>query len=117
MRLGVVPRAGRDGVDILLAPSFDWDVVARTHEEMAAFRAIENGFSILKATSGGDALAVDACGRILGSTGSGTSDTPTLLTALPTRGARTLYARFGDWFAWLSAASLITLGVHAAGRG
>ncbi len=51
--------------DILLAPSWDYDEVADFQTRLAKFRAIENGFNIVKNTFGGVALVADFTGKVL----------------------------------------------------
>ena len=33
----------------------------------------------------------------------------TLIAQVPTRGVKTIYSRLGDWFAWLSVATIFVL--------
>jgi apolipoprotein N-acyltransferase len=94
-------QAGQGGADLLLVPADDWPAIEATHPQMAVFRAIENGASLLRPTSSGLTVAADYQGRSLGAVSTYRADRPLLVTALPTRGTRTFYARAGDWFAWL----------------
>lgn len=94
-------QAGQGGADLLLVPADDWQAIEATHPQMAVFRAIENGASLLRPTSSGLTLAADYQGRPLGAVSTFRADRPLLVAALPIQGTRTLYARAGDWFAWL----------------
>jgi apolipoprotein N-acyltransferase len=100
-------QAGQGGADLLLVPSDDWRAIEATHPQMAVFRAIENGASLLRPTSSGLTVAADYQGRQLGSVSTYRADRPLLVTALPARGTRTLYAWAGDWFAWLCLLGLV----------
>jgi hypothetical protein len=51
--------AGRNGTDVMLAPSWDWQEIDPLHTRMAALRGIENGFSVARATGDGLSAAFD----------------------------------------------------------
>ncbi|HKV07320.1 MAG TPA: nitrilase-related carbon-nitrogen hydrolase [Thermoanaerobaculia bacterium] len=103
---GLVRQAGRSRAGLLIGPADDWPAVQTTHAQMAVFRAIENGTSLLRPTNNGISLAVDPQGRILGATGSQAQAAPLLLSALPLSGTTTLYSLAGDWFAYVCLAGL-----------
>ncbi|MBN1667462.1 MAG: hypothetical protein JW862_10250, partial [Anaerolineales bacterium] len=97
-----IRQAGEKGVDILIVPgdepSRDNTVV---HTEVSMFRGLENGFSILRTTLEGLTLGMDYQGRVLSQLNYyNTLENRTLITELPVKGTRTLYARWGDWFAY-----------------
>jgi apolipoprotein N-acyltransferase len=91
-------QAGKKGVDILLAPSNDWRDIDPWHTQMAAFRAIEEGFNLVRHASGGLSMATDAKGRVLASMDHYASTQRAMVSVVPTRGTRTLYSRAGDVF-------------------
>jgi len=113
---GLAARAGRAGVDIMLVPSWDWEAIDPLHTRMATFRAIENGYALVRHAADGLSVAVDPYGRILASMDHFTTDDPVLIAEVPTAGVRTLYAMVGDGFAWLCLAGL-ALAVGRAVRG
>jgi hypothetical protein len=82
-------------------------------EAMAAFRAIENGVSLVRP---GISSAIDPWGRVLGVADSFAQGDGTLTAQVPVRGVRTLYPAIGDLFAWLCVAGLV-VGLGAAVRG
>jgi apolipoprotein N-acyltransferase len=109
----LIRQAGRQLVDILIVPgdepSRDNAVV---HTELSMFRGIENGASVLRTTLEGLTLGVDWQGRELSRLNYYlTPENRTVLTELPTRGVRTVYAVLGDWFAWACCALLGLLAV------
>ncbi len=108
-----VRQSGRAGAALLVAPADDWPAVKTMHAEMAVFRAIENGVSVLRVASNGISLAADPWGRVRAAVDSDRSDAPALLTSLPVVGVRTIYARCGDWFAGLAAGVLASLVVFS----
>jgi apolipoprotein N-acyltransferase len=73
---------------------------------MAVMRGVENGFSIARAAKQGYLTVSDDRGRILAETQSDRAPFAMLLADVPTVHDTTLYLRLGDWFAWLTLATL-----------
>ncbi|HVH12040.1 MAG TPA: nitrilase-related carbon-nitrogen hydrolase [Longimicrobium sp.] len=111
----LIRQAGRAGVDILVGPSNDWPAIARTHAEMAAFRAVEEGVSLVRPTTEGISIATDPYGRVLASMDASTN-ARSVAAQVEVRGVRTLYPRIGDAVAWASLAGLVLLAVAALRR-
>ncbi len=109
-------QAGRAGTDILFAPTNDVAPYASSALAMADFRAIENGFSIVRATGHGISAVIDYQGRLLGDKVYSTTADGILLTGIPTRGVATIYSRIGDAFAYLCAAVSVLLSALALFR-
>jgi len=109
----VIREAGKQGADFLILPSNEWDDLDPIHTHMAMFRAVENGFSLLRHTSGSYSLAVDHQGRPLGGMHHATTPSRSFVAELHTEGrGPTVYTTFGDWFAWANGAmSIAMLGV------
>ena len=101
-------QAGEAGVDVMFNPSNDWEEVASLRMRMATFRAIENGFSLVRPTSNGFSVATDYQGRVLAITDYVTSEDPVVIAYVPTKGVKTIYSQIGDIFAWLCMAGLVT---------
>ena len=91
--------------DLLLVPAWDFKADGRMHSRMAVMRGIENGFAIARAALHGHLTLSDDRGRIIAETSDQHGDA-TLIGTLPLHASRTLYARWGDWFAWLDLALL-----------
>jgi apolipoprotein N-acyltransferase len=102
-------QAGKGGVGLLFSPANDVPQFAESALAMADYRAIENGFAMIRATGNGISVMVDPYGRILARQDYAAQSRGTLLAALPTHGVATLYSRTGDWFVYLSVAALIGL--------
>jgi apolipoprotein N-acyltransferase len=111
----LVRQAGRGGADLFILPANDWAAVKRTHLEMAAFRAIENGVPLLRPASFGISGAFDAQGRLLGETDHFAA-AGALVVELPVAGTPTLYSRVGDLFAWLCLAATVALAARPLAR-
>lgn len=110
----LVNQAGREGVDILLLPSSDWQAVAEWHARVAAFRAVENGLSIVRPTRQGESLAVDPAGNVLARKADYfVSDQQTLVASIPTKGTATIYPHIGDIAAYLATGCLVALATVA----
>lgn len=97
-----IRQVGKAGVDILIVPG---DEPSRqnavVHTELSMFRAVENGCSMLRTTLEGLTMGADYEGRVLSQMNYyQTLDSRTIVTELPTHGVRTLYSRWGDWFAY-----------------
>jgi apolipoprotein N-acyltransferase len=92
-------QAGKDGVDIMLSPAYEWPKGLVIHS--VYMRGIENGFSLVRPTYNGITLAQDFNGRILSQMDSGATDSGILYADVPTRGVSTLYSQIGDALAWI----------------
>ena len=101
-----IRQAGMAAADLLVVPSNDWRELKALHGQMAVFRAIENGFSLVRPASSGISRAADPWGRELGVADYFAPGDRTLTVQVPIGGIRTIYARAGDWFAWLCVAAL-----------
>jgi apolipoprotein N-acyltransferase len=109
-----IRQAGQNSADLLIVPANEWHTIKDVHPQMAAFRAIENGVSLVRPAASGVSSAVDPWGRVLGVADYFAPGDRTLTVQVPLGGVRTLYARTGDLFAWLCVASLVlTLGMAA----
>jgi apolipoprotein N-acyltransferase len=115
----VVRQAGRKHVDILFIPNGDPNVaVANLRAQMHIFRAIENGFSLVRHDNDtGFSIAADPYGRILASTNVLTASERAIVAQVPTHGVFTIYSVIGDLFGWLSVASFVIIAGWAIFRG
>lgn len=115
-----VRQAGRNGTDILLVPSNDNRAVDPMHTQMAVYRAIENGVSLVRQASGGLSVVTDPYGRVLASMDHFVASEWAMVAQVPTHGVPTLYSVIGDVFGWLAVvgfAGIVTWAVVAAIRG
>jgi apolipoprotein N-acyltransferase len=106
---GTMRQAGQVGADLLLGPSDDWQGFDPAHAHDATFRAIENGFSLVREASHGLSIAVDYEGRVLSASDYFTTDHQVMVAYVPMQGVRTIYATIGDLFAWLCIIGLLGL--------
>jgi len=89
---------GAAGADILLAPSNDWKEIDPLHTDMAKFRAIEQGFNLIRQTSYGLSSGTDYTGKGISEMDHFTDSQKTMITHLPTKGVDTIYTLIGDSF-------------------
>lgn len=106
---GHLKQAGRQNADIMLVPSNDWREIDPWHSHMARFRAVEQGFNMVRHASSGLSVATDYQGRILASMDHFVTDQRNMVAFVPTRGVRTIYSRVGDLFAWICIAGLVAM--------
>lgn len=106
-------QAGQAHADLMLVPSNDWRQIDPWHTQDITFRAIEDGFSLVRQTSNGLAIAVDYEGRVLASSDSFATGDQVMIALVPTKGTQTIYALVGDLFAQLCMAGLLILIVFA----
>lgn len=97
---------GNDGVGLMAVSAWDFVADGWLHDRMAVLRGVESGFSLARAAKQGLLTLSDDRGRVLAQQRSGDRDFSTLLGSVPVRHDETLYARWGDWFAWLMLAVL-----------
>lgn len=109
----LLAQAGGLGTDVMLDPSNDWGAIDPWHTQMASFRAIEQGFNLIRQTSSGLSAAFDYQGRRLAAMDHYQTADHVMISQVPTRGVRTIYARLGDWFAWACLAALVWLTILA----
>ena len=108
----VIRQIGRMDVDILLSPSHVWPEVGTMHAKMAAFRAIENGVTIVRQEDGGVSAHIDPYGRFL-TTAEHASGETMIFTDLSVLGISTLYPVIGDIVGQLSIAGFLVMVVWA----
>jgi apolipoprotein N-acyltransferase len=100
---------GARGVGLLLVPAWDFTLDGWLHGRMAVLRGVESGFTIVRAAKQGMLTVSDDRGRILAQQDSSTVPFASLVATAPVSHDNTLYVRWGDWFAWLNTAGLVTL--------
>jgi apolipoprotein N-acyltransferase len=103
-------------VGLLLAPANDWPAIKYDHTHEAVYRAVENGFAMMRPDAKGLSLAVDPLGRELASGDYYSTDRLDLVAMMPVQAVPTLYSRIGDVFAWLGIAALVGLVARAIVR-
>jgi apolipoprotein N-acyltransferase len=111
-----VRQAGRNGTDILMVASGDWHEVGLMHAQMAVFRAIENGVSLVREASSGLSMATDPYGRVLAAVDHSTASEEVMVAQVPTQGVSTIYSVIGDLFGWLAVVGFVGIVIWAVVR-
>jgi apolipoprotein N-acyltransferase len=106
---GLVRQAGHAGADLMLVPANDWKEVKLLHSQMALFRAIENGFSLVRSNGQGISTAADYQGRIRAAIDDYTTKERLMIADVPVQGVTTIYSRIDDLFAWLCVAGFLAV--------
>ncbi|MCH6255359.1 hypothetical protein MLD52_02280 [Puniceicoccaceae bacterium K14] len=105
----LIRNAGANQTNLHLAPSNDWLEIQSEHNIMAAFRAIENGFTVLRPTSNGISSIIDPNGRVKNQASAFDHEWPTTSAIVSLARKSTLYSKYGDWFSYVSVAMIIAL--------
>ncbi|MBW1294362.1 nitrilase-related carbon-nitrogen hydrolase [Aquimarina litoralis] len=100
---------GAEGADMLLAPSNDWKEIDPIHTDMAKFRAIEQGFNFIRQTSFGLSIGTDYTGKVISEMDHFKDTNKVMITELPTKGVKTIYAVIGDAFIAFCALLLVSV--------
>ncbi|MCJ8291413.1 MAG: hypothetical protein HRT58_16525 [Crocinitomicaceae bacterium] len=89
------------GADIVVVPSSDWRGIDPVHTQMALFRAVEQGHSILRSTRFGLSAAITPYGEMTSQMTSFNDNDKIMYAHLPTKGITTLYSIIQDTFVYL----------------
>jgi len=92
---------------MILVPSGDWQNIDPMRTQMATFRAVENGYSLVRQARGGLAMAVDYVGRVLATADYFMTDQQVLVAYVPVHGVRTVYSIIGALFTCPAIAGLV----------
>ena len=111
-----VRQAGRNGTDILLVPSNDIREIDPLHTQMAVFRGIENGVSLVRQASNGLSMATDPYGRVLAAMDHFAASEWVMVAQVPTQGVSTIYSVIGDLFGWLAVVGFVGIVIWAVVR-
>jgi len=96
---------GRDAVELMLVPAWDFNVDRAWHGHIAVMRAVEDGFGLVRSARNGYLTVADSRGRILAEERSDAQmPFSALLATVPVEHTPTIYLRLGDWFAWVACA-------------
>lgn len=109
----LMQQISRARAQVVLAPSFDDDRVRHMHSRMAALRAIEDGFTLVRPTAFGISTIVDPYGRVAARKDAYDGGGFVLRGTAPVYETGTLYPRVGDVFGYLCLAGFLVLALAA----
>ncbi|PHN02572.1 nitrilase-related carbon-nitrogen hydrolase [Flavilitoribacter nigricans] len=98
---------GELGADMVIIPSSDWRGIDPVHTEMAAFRAVEQGHSVLRSTRFGLSAAITPYGEMVSQMSSFDDNDKIMYAQLPAKGVTTLHSIIQDSFVYLSIGFLL----------
>jgi len=93
--------------DIVAVPSSDWRGIDPLHTKMAAFRAIEQGHSVLRSTRFGLSAAINPYGKMASQMSSFDINNKIMISQLPAKGITTAYSLIGDILVYLCIAFIL----------
>lgn len=103
----LIRQAGRKNIDIMLVPGWDWKALDPLHPRMSAFRAVENGFNLVRQSEGSVSLSVDYYGNQISALDFYNTKDKVMISQLPTKGANTVYPYLGDVLPWICIVLLV----------
>lgn len=92
---------GKLNADIVVVPSSDWRGIDPIHTRMAAFRAVEQGHSILRSTRFGLSAAITPFGEMTSQMSAFNDNNKIMMAHVPSKSVRTVYSVIGDTFVYL----------------
>ncbi|MBN2347390.1 MAG: hypothetical protein JXJ22_01050 [Bacteroidales bacterium] len=104
-----IKQAGRHAVDIMLVPAYDWAEITPLHPQMAAFEAIQNGFSLLRPNGKGLSAAYDYLGNVIARFETYNTSSRILYADIPVKSRPALYSKIGNVFCYICALFLIAM--------
>jgi apolipoprotein N-acyltransferase len=114
----VVAQAGRNGTQVLFSPSFEYRGIDPIHAHMAAYRAVENGITLVRQADNGLSIVVDPYGRMVASTDHFIPGERVMAAQVPIYATNfTLYSYAPDLFGWLSIIGFAAITIVAVVQG
>jgi len=98
-------------IDIMLVPGNDYKEITPYHTYAASFRAIEQGFNLVRSASRGLSASFNCKGQILSSQNYFTTRDAIFYSNVPIKGQHTVYALIGDLFAWICILFFISISI------
>jgi len=96
-----IAQAGKNSIDIMLVPAFDWEGITPYHANMAKFAAIQFGFSMIRSNGKGQSSFCDYQGNLIVKHNSLLSDSEIVYAELPVKSITSLYSKIGDLLVYI----------------
>ena len=97
----------RLGADLVVVPGMDWRGMLMQHTLMARIRAIEGGFSVLRAANEATSMGFNNYGQIRAAMSDFGNNDKILIASLPVGKINTLYSIIGNLIAYIAIAALL----------
>ena len=104
-----VAQAGRKEVDLLLAPSADWPVIADLHARMGVMRAVENGVWLLRPAHDGLSVIASPEGHVTHSAYDAELETRIFVGEIPVLRVHTVYPHVRSYLPFVATALIAGL--------
>lgn len=104
---------GKLNADLVAVPSSDWRGIDPLHTRMAAFRAVEQGHSILRSARFGLSAGITGYGEMVSQMSSFDVNDKVMITSLPAKRIKTLYAMIGDVLIYACIGFCVWFLIHA----
>ena len=104
-----VAQAGRKEVDLLLAPSADWPVIADLHARMGVMRAVENGVWLLRPAHDGLSVIASPEGHVTHSAYDAVLETRIFVGEIPVLRVHTVYPHVRSYLPFVATALIAGL--------
>jgi len=98
---GYISQVGKNNVDILMVPAFDWKEVTPYHSHVAAFAAIQYGVSIIRSNGKGIVAFYDYQGNAVAKTNTFISNSEINYAEIPIHSTTTVYSMAGNVFVYI----------------
>ncbi len=114
----VVAQAGRNGTQVLFSPAYEFRGIDPLHAHMAAYRAVENGVTLVRQADNGLSIVIDPYGRMVASTDHFVPGERVMAAQVPVyANTFTLYSYTPDLFGWLAIAGFVVITIVALVQG
>jgi apolipoprotein N-acyltransferase len=105
---------GKAGVAVMYDPAWDFVRDGWWHSRIAIVGAVANGYSLVRNAREGRMTISDDRGYVYYEASSEGKKLTTMIGSLELSAHRTLYARWGDWFGWLTVATAAVVLIYLA---
>jgi apolipoprotein N-acyltransferase len=102
-----IAQAGKNSVDIMLVPAFDWEGITPLHSQMACLAGIQYGFAVVRSNGKGLSAVYDHKGNERSSMNTFKSDEKIVLAEIPIKSKSSIYSKTGEILAYLCFAFLL----------
>ncbi|MEJ2505967.1 MAG: nitrilase-related carbon-nitrogen hydrolase [Ignavibacteriaceae bacterium] len=103
----VINQIRKSNIDIMIVPANDWKEISPYHTFVAASRAIEYGFNMVRSTGHGLSASFNFKGEVLSRLDYFNSPENMMISDVPINGVNTIYSLCGNYFAFLCAIFLL----------
>ena len=106
-------KVAKNGAQLLIIPSADWEGISPKHFTHAVFRAIENRTAIVKVDGNRSSVIIDPYGRITQKVIEPKGKEAILVGSVNLGQATSPLFKLGDWFGWISLIGLVFFAIFS----